>query len=133
MTICEKLFAEIPGSEKVVDLLVSQLPDFEFHSEPIFSWLFIRGSADLVLTGTLPSSDLKYGANWRLPYLFPHLIIAAETGVISGVRLDDNSKIIDSDRERSLIHLLPYVSELPSDKITHRRKWYEAILEIRYT
>ncbi len=104
MTICEKLFAEIPGSEKVVDLLVSQLPDFEFHSEPIFSWLFIRGSADLVLMGTLPSPDLKYAATWRVSYQFPHLIIAAETGIISGVRLDDNSKIIDSDKERSLIH-----------------------------
>ncbi len=65
-------------------------------------------------------------------YQFPHLIISAERGVIDGVRLDGNSRIIDSDRGRSLVHRRPYVAELPGDKITHRRKWYEAILEIRY-
>ncbi len=133
MTICERLFAEIPGSEKVFDLLISELDVLKFYSPPSVSWLFVRGSENLVLTGTLPLPDLKYGATWRVPYQFPHLIVAAETGVIKGVRLDDNSKIIDSDRERSLIHLRPHVAELPCDKITHRRRWYEAILEVRYT
>ncbi len=133
MTICERLFDEIPGSEKVFDLLISQLEDIKFHSPPSVPWLFIRGSEDLVLRGTLPSPELKYGANWRVPYQFPHLIVAAEMGVIRGVKLDDNSKIIDSDRERSLIHLRPYTANLPCSKITNRRMWYEAILEIRYT
>ena len=133
MTICEKLFDEIPGSENVVDLLTSQLTDLKFHSLPTVSWLFVRGSDDLVLTAFLPNPELKYGANWRVPYQFPHLIVAAETGVIQGVKLDSNSKITDSDKERSLIHLRPHVAELPCDKITHRRRWYEAILEVRYT
>ncbi len=133
MSICEKLFDEISGFEKVSALLISQLPDLEFYSLPKVSWLFIRGSEDLVLTGTLPPEDSKYGANWRVPYQFPHLIISAEKGFIQGVRLNDNSKIIDSDWERSLVHLRPYVAELPDYKITHRRAWYEAILEIRYT
>lgn len=133
MTICEKLFNEIQGSEKVFDLLTSQLTDLKFYSPPSIPWLSVRGSEDLILTAFLPNPELKYGTNWPVPYQFPHLIVAAETGVISGVRLDDNSRIIDSDRERSLIHLRPYVAELPCDKITHRRKWYEAILEVRYT
>lgn len=125
---------DIDGSTEVLQLIAAELPDLEFFPLPVIRWLTIRGSEDLMLNATLPSPELKYAAHWRFPYQFPHVLISARQGRIEGVLCNDEKiSVIDANKERSLVRMRPYTHDTPLRRDTHRRAYYEAILEIKYT
>jgi hypothetical protein len=134
MSICERLFEDIEGANKVLDLIASEIPDMTFSPRPAARGLFIRGSDDLVLGAELPEADEIYGAKRTVPYQFPHVKVYAKNGSITGVGASgDGSMIIDSDNNRSLVQIKPCTSDLARDKVTHRPAYYEAILDIKYS
>lgn len=134
MDVCEKLFEKIEGSDKVLELIASEMPDMIFSPHPAIRWVYIRGSEDLVLDAKLPDNERKYGAKWKVPYAFPHVVVYAKMGAIEGTKASGNGTlIIDSDKERCLVLVRPCTFDFAAVRITRRPVYYEAILEIMYT
>lgn len=137
MAICEYLFEDIKGSEDVRRLIVSELPDMKFFNLPEISWLFIKGSEDLVIQGKNVDTDKRYicTPNNIVPYQFPHLEITAKVGSIDGVRVGGREAISKySDKEMTRVIIQPNTSNCAtSDTPPGRVAYWETVLDIKYT
>ena len=136
MSAIERLFDNIPGHEQVLELLQRELSDYHFPDGSRVHGLHVLGSYDLELTARGAATNELYRRIVHPPEHWPHLIVSASQGQLSGVRSSEaNSAIIEATPERAIVLIRPYTS----DGVRRREasignlEDYEAILDFRYT
>ncbi len=135
MTLVERLLEEIPGAEKVIQLLAEQLSDLHIPEGPKIRGLSLCGTEDLELSCEVAPPAERYRNSPYVNYQWPHLIIQATTGLIQGVRGSagyfSDSTILETTASRALVKIVSSASEGVNIGRPGPRQ-YEAIVEIRY-
>lgn len=134
MELIEKPLAELPGANKIAELIISSIPEFHFPNKPPLAGLTVIATDDISLCSKVIDIDhKKYDINRH--FQFPMIIVQPISGTIQSFRCrDDHSSIFYSDKEHIIFYMKPTTSNYAVDKDRPQSiRYYEALIAIYYS